>query len=590
MSSRVRKVTVLLLLAVGVQFWLLWRDGIWGSDLTVLAGVATFIGAIIPGIRRRLWRAFNHVRHPSPKTRGVVAVSIAVATSAYLIATASWQGRVLHPRVADEFMYLLQARMLSVGRLWMPPLPHGEFFDTFYVFVEPVYASLTWPGTAMLWVPGMWLALPSWVMPALVAGAAVGLLYSVTTQLFDGFYGLLASLALIALPMLRMQALTSQAQVPILMQGLFLAWGFLRWRTSPSGRAAMLIGAVAGWAAITRPIDAICLALPVGIGMLGASARMDTRNRAQMAAAVVAGAAPFLALQLVFNVGVTGRFTKTPFTFYNDRDQPMLQYGFPTYDPTLQLKTTLLQKRLLYEQFVLPAAQNHSPRQISSRLGSQLLTTLDYTLPNPLLLILIPAGALQLFRRQRYVVWGVLPMFLALYTGYALFLAHYTLLVAPAVIVMILAGVRAIERSFRAFSPACSLAVAAMCVSVLPEFSRRRPDVPLAMPAMGFATLELPKRVEAPALVLFTFHPELSYHDEPVYNVDTAWPDDAPIIRAHDLGSEKNMELLRYYATHQPDRRVYIVDRRDLSSVHYLGRAGELAKLQRLSRDDAPRE
>ncbi|MDQ3440054.1 MAG: hypothetical protein M3478_06855 [Planctomycetota bacterium] len=586
MSSRVRKVTVLLLLALGVQLWLLWRDGIWGSDLTVISGLIAFVFAVIPAVRRRLWRAFNHVRHPSPRTRGIVACAIAAAASIYFYITASWQGRSLHPRSHDEFMYLLQARMLSIGRLWMPPLPHGDFFDTFYVFVEPVYASLTWPGTAMLWVPGMWLSLPCWVMPLIVAGAGVGLLYSVATQLFDGLFGLLAALALVALPLLRTQALTAHAQVPILMQGLLLAWAWLRWRASPSVRNAMFIGAIAGWAAITRPVDALCLALPVGIAMLSVWVHSDTRNKLKTAGAVVAGAAPFLALQLVFNVGVTGKLTKTPFTSYNDRDQPMLQYGFPSYDPAVKLETKLLQKRLLYEKFVLPAAEKHSPRQIPSRLRSQLLTTLDYNLPSPLLLALIPVGVLQLFRRQRFVVWAVLPVFLALYTGYALFLLHYTLLAAPAVIFMILAGVRAIERNFRFVSPACSLAVAAMCISVLPEFSRRRPDVLPPMPTMQFATLELPRLVRPPALILFRFHPDLNYHDEPVYNIDTAWPDDAAVIRAHDLGAEKNMELVRYYAARQPDRRVYTVDRRDLSSLHFIGRAGEVSESD-LSRESA---
>jgi len=138
--------------------------------------------------------------------------------------------------------------------------------------------------------------------------------------------------------------------------------------------------------------------------------------------------------------------------------------------------------------------------------------------------------------------------------------------------------VRAIERNLRLLAPAGALAVAAVCVSVLPEFSARRPDVTAAMPTMEWSMNQLPKLVQAPALVLFKFHPDLNYNEEPVYNIDTAWPDDAPIIRAHDLGPERNVALLRYYAQHQPDRRVYAVDRRDLSSLRELGRAGNLWK------------
>jgi hypothetical protein len=85
-----------------------------------------------------------------------------------------------------------------------------------------------------------------------------------------------------------------------------------------------------------------------------------------------------------------------------------------------------------------------------------------------------------------------------------------------------------------------------------------------------------------PAIVLFTFNPETDdTHAEPVYNTETANPDDALIIRAHDLGPARNQELFRYYANKSPDRAVY---RYDLSkhgtreALTYLGTSRELAK------------
>jgi hypothetical protein len=348
MSPRVRKLAVLLLLVVGVQLWLFARDGMWGSDSAVVCGLVAFIVGIIPGVRGRLRRALDGVRRPSPRARGIIALSIAIFAGLYLYVTASWQHQPLEPRIHDEFVYLLQARMLSIGRLWMPPLPHGDFFDTFYVFVEPVYAPLSWPGASLMYVPGLWLSLPYHVMPLVIAGAAIGLMYSVTTQLFDGLSGLIAVLALLALPTMRTEAVHTFAQVPILLLGLMLLWTWLRWRVAPTRLHAALIGAVAGWAAITRPIDAICLALPIGIAMLIDWRRFGTRAKLQTIGFVVAGAVPFIALQLVFNFGVTGSLTKTPYMFYNDREQPLLGYGFHTYDPAPKSQTKVLQKRLLY--------------------------------------------------------------------------------------------------------------------------------------------------------------------------------------------------------------------------------------------------
>ena len=57
-------------------------------------------------------------------------------------------------------------------------------------------------------------------------------------------------------------------------------------------------------------------------------------------------------------------------------------------------------------------------------------------------------------------------------------------------------------------------------------------------------------------------------------NTDVAWPDDAPIIRAHDLG-EENVRLYRYYAQRQPEREIYLFDRNG-SQLQYLGTAIEL--------------
>src|SRR4029079_921041 len=63
--------------------------------------------------------------------------------------------------------------------------------------------------------------------------------------------------------------------------------------------------------------------------------------------------------------------------------------------------------------------------------------------------------------------------------------------------------------------------------------------------------------VQRPAVVLFGTPPDL--WTEMVYNTDVASPDDAPIIRAHDLGL-RDAELIDYYGQRQPDRTIYQFD------------------------------
>ena len=83
----------------------------------------------------------------------------------------------------------------------------------------------------------------------------------------------------------------------------------------------------------------------------------------------------------------------------------------------------------------------------------------------------------------------------------------------------------------------------------------------------------------AKLIVLFRFSPQRMSPDEPVYNPDVLYPDNSPIIRAHDRG-ERNIELYRYYAERQPDRIVYLYDRAD-DSLTELGNVVELARRSR---------
>src|SRR5688572_3719876 len=103
MSPRARKVTALLLLAVGIQLWLIWAQGLWKSGPNLLVALGCFLFVVVPPFRRVIWETLAPARHPSPRVRGIVAVSLAVVSSVYLWATAAAQGRTLLPRFHDEF-------------------------------------------------------------------------------------------------------------------------------------------------------------------------------------------------------------------------------------------------------------------------------------------------------------------------------------------------------------------------------------------------------------------------------------------------------------------------------------------------------
>src|ERR1700722_5949128 len=147
-----RRLVVLSLLIVGVGMFvaIYGKDflnlGAWGPGaLRALAIAAITVGWLWPVNRSRL-----------PSRWKWSSVAAAVAAVAYLLATAWQQHRQLAPLLHDEFSYLTQAHQLAHGRLRMPSHPLAAFFDSFQLIVHPVYASIYFPGTAMLYVPGIW--------------------------------------------------------------------------------------------------------------------------------------------------------------------------------------------------------------------------------------------------------------------------------------------------------------------------------------------------------------------------------------------------------------------------------------------------
>jgi hypothetical protein len=119
--------------------------------------------------------------------------------------------------------------------------------------------------------------------------------------------------------------------------------------------------------------------------------------------------------------------------------------------------------------------------------------------------------------------------------------------------------------------------IAGVAISQLPELNRRIRDDAFAAGRMIYYHKMLPTQVRKPALVLFTYRPGASAHEEPVYNEGVAWPDEAQVIRAHDLGPQRSAALIDYYAKIQPNRHVYILDRGNLE-LRYYGTAGEFSK------------
>jgi hypothetical protein len=533
--------------------------------------------AFIPSSGAALSRALDRVRHPSSKIKWITAAVIFVLSARYFLLSASLAGRELYPMFHDESMYLLQAQLLSHGRLWMPQHELADFFDSFNVIVKPVYASTYFPGTALFYVPGVWLKLAPWSTSVLIAAMAVTMFYIVFTELLDGVAGLLAALLAVSLEQLRVLAVMTMSHPAMLLLLLLSAWSYLRWRRHGSIGWAFALGAFAGWSAITRPLDAVCLIVPLGVAMLWDLRKSTGRRAGITLASVLLAALPFLSLQLILDKGVTGHALLTPFTLYGRANFPGLSLGFHPYTEATESASPLPQLRDYYRLFLRNDLRNHGAESfLRTWILHRCEPTADAALPAHLLFVLLPLGLLGLrYPARTALACGAFILPLA-YTFYPSYLKHYGLVAAPAFILLVLLAGEVLRKRFPATATALALSIAAIAIGSLPELHGAR-DHFIQTPYLSDVNEKLAHLEHKPAVVLFRYQSNTTdVHEEPVFNVDTAWPDDAPIIRAQDLGPQ-NHRIFQYYARRQPQRFFYRYDRAT-TELTPLGWAQDLAK------------
>ncbi len=548
-DSSFRRVIVTLLLGLGVLCWLSFGYPADRRSLEVAAVI--LLVSLIPPIRRGTAIVLDGIRHPSPRSANWTAVGVTIGSALLLYAFAAGQGRPFVPTFHDEHTHLIQMQMLARGRLWMPQHPLADFFDTFLVLVKPVYAAIYFPGTSLLYIPTVWLHLPYWSMPLLVAGAVVGMTYRVMIELTDGVAGLLGGLVLLSLQPFRLVSIMMLSHPLMMLWSLIGIWAWLRWRRKQERGWALVLGIVFGWAAITRPLDALCYAVPLGAGVLWDLRRKAIVHRVTTLGLIAAGVIPFLTFQLIENYGITGHPLETPYHAYWTRNYGGDALGFAPFNP--EWKSTLLQQRAYHEYYNLPVLKSHTADTILPNLYNfRLPTFFQANLPNPILLILMPVGILGLVDSRRRLVWSTLPIFIGAYSLFPFFQTYYGLPAALPLTLMLILGIRAVAESWpgqqRAIGTILTLVVASFAITAMPGVKTDAYDPGRAWPVMTAVHTLLPKAVRAPAVVLFPFHWGDDYHEEPVYNVDVAWPDDAPIIHVQDLGPERNQALASYYA------------------------------------------
>ncbi len=547
------------------------------SNIVLSCSFAGLILGSIPLARKTLLAAMVRFDSISPKQRAWFAVLISFFSAFFFLAFTIYIGKPLRLAWHDEQQFYLQTQMAAQLRLWMPPHPLTDFFDTFYVFIQPVYASQSFPGASIFYVPTIWLGLPFWVMPLLCTGACFGLTWWLIARIVTPTASTFALFILLAIDPITLLSTMYLAQFPVLLMGLIAMISAIKFIETRRLVYPAILGLMLSWAAITRPLDALIYAIPAGAILLLHCKNLRLKLFIQSILIALVCSLPFVSIQMIFNHRITGSFFQSPFSFYNEIDQPALSYAGNS-NPERQPQTRNIEKLAFYDLFTLGnvrffnETKNDPLKRWNHHFGFMqgMLVPIIYFLPILLL------GICGLRTRYRWMVFSSLLLFILGYHFYPIFLFHYAVCIIPAIALLYAQSLIVIDNRSIAMLYLCTIAFATIGIQIQRSNVGGLRDEYLASLKVDDAL----KTVQTPAIVLFGWSKQLDeqithLHYEPVYNTDVAWPDDAPIIKAHDLG-ERNIELYQYYLKTQPNREVWTYDR-TTADLKHLGKIKDLA-------------
>lgn len=276
----------------------------WAGGAVVVAGVAILSVTIRSRFLESLpERCGALLMRPSPR----VFVAITATTALALATIFAFYAFRLRATTSDEIAQLWQARILLTGRLSLPPDPNREFFSLENVIDSGRWFSQFPIGGPLVILPGALIGAP-WLVNPLLLGMSVVALYWFARNVYGEMQGRAITALFAVTAMVLYLAGTWMNHVSVLFLVTVTLAALFEWeRSTTPARAIMfaaVIGLALGFIATIRPLDAIIVAIPIGLFQLWAIRRTRSRIRdiAVQAVAGVVGTLPVL----IANAKTTG--------------------------------------------------------------------------------------------------------------------------------------------------------------------------------------------------------------------------------------------------------------------------------------------
>lgn len=227
-------------------------------------------------------------------------------------------------KIQDESSYVLQSHVFARLRWTLPSPAIPEFFEQPHVLVVPALASKYPPGHALLLSLGSLVGFPA-LVPLLLTGISGALVFALARRVANVWVGLLTWWLWITAPIVLKFQPSYLSEVTTGTLWLAAWWWLLDWRETRARRPFLLMALAIGWCAITRPLTALALAIPIGIYVLWKVGR--TARFTDLGLGIVVGTA-VLAILPLWSAQTTGNWREWPVERYRLDYMPFDKPGF----------------------------------------------------------------------------------------------------------------------------------------------------------------------------------------------------------------------------------------------------------------------
>lgn len=224
----------------------------------------------------------------------------------------------------DEKAYVLQANIFA-GLRWSaatPPVP--EAFEQPHVLVEPRYAAKYFPGHSLVMAPFALLGAPG-LAAIILSGISGALILMIGRHVAGPSVALLAWALWLSSSHNMTWSATYFSQTTSSCCVLLAALGVLQWRKTNATRWLLAVAGALGWCAITRPLTAAIVAIPIGVAVLWHC--RSRRSFAGVGRAFVLGSAIVAVLPL-WAWRTTGNPLRSPYAEWTAQYLPFDVIGF----------------------------------------------------------------------------------------------------------------------------------------------------------------------------------------------------------------------------------------------------------------------